>query len=54
MPLVVDEIFVEMHYHHATMHKYHWTPSRFAHAREEATQFFSRLRSAGFFIHAWP
>ena len=54
MPLIVDEIFVEMHYHHVTMTKYHWTPTRFNHSRADATEFFNRLRAAGFFVHPWP
>ena len=43
-----------MHYHHVTMTKYHWTPTRFNHSRADATEFFNRLRAAGFFVHPWP
>lgn len=52
MSEIIDELFVEIHYHHASMSAYHW--DKFEHSREEATQLIAGLRSKGYFIHAWP
>lgn len=52
MAEIIDELFVEIHYHHNTMLDFHW--GQFSHSREEALQLIASLRSKGFFIHAWP
>ena len=52
MPLIVDEIFVELHYKHPSLSQYHWM--QFNHTRADATRLFNRLRAAGFFVHPWP
>ncbi|CAI5968964.1 unnamed protein product [Closterium sp. NIES-65] len=51
---IVDELFVEVHYHHWTMFDFHWYQSRFNATRDEAAQLFNRLRSKGIYAHAWP
>lgn len=52
MSKIIDELFVEIHYHHTSMSAYHW--DKFEHSRKEATQLMASLRSKGYFIHAWP
>ena len=49
---IIDELFVEIHYHHPSMLAYHW--GKFEHTRDEATKLIAGLRSRGYFIHAWP
>lgn len=49
---IIDELFVEIHYHHDTMLDFHW--GQFSHSREEAHRLIASLRAKGFFIHAWP
>ena len=50
---IVDELFVEIHYHHPSMSQYSW--DIFAgHTREDAARLFAQLRVKGFFTHAWP
>ncbi|GJP29752.1 hypothetical protein CLOM_g19570 [Closterium sp. NIES-68] len=51
---IIDELFVEVHYHHETMLDFHWYTTRFNATREEAAQLFNRLRAKGFYAHAWP
>lgn len=49
---IIDELFVEIHYHHNTMLDFHW--GQFSHSREEALRLMASLRAKGYFIHAWP
>eukprot|EP00475_Leptophrys_vorax_P006721 TRINITY_DN14193_c1_g1_i1.p1 TRINITY_DN14193_c1_g1~~TRINITY_DN14193_c1_g1_i1.p1 ORF type:complete len:154 (-),score=12.77 TRINITY_DN14193_c1_g1_i1:292-705(-) len=51
---IVDELFVEVHYHHATMDAFHWYPHRFNQTRDEAAQMLNTMRRAGFYAHMWP
>lgn len=50
----MDELFVEVHYHHDSMHYFHWRPDHFGRTRDEAANIFNRLRIAGFYAHPWP
>lgn len=52
MAEIIDELFVEVHYHHNSMLDFHW--GLFSHSREEALRLMASLRAKGFFIHAWP
>ena len=52
MSELVDELFVEVHYHHPSMAGFWW--DQFNHTREEALQLFVDLRTAGFVAHPWP
>jgi len=52
MAQIVDELFVEVHYHHRSMLDYGW--GHFSRTREEATQLMASLRAKGFFVHPWP
>ncbi|CAI5495926.1 unnamed protein product [Closterium sp. Naga37s-1] len=54
MARVIDELFVEVHYNHPSMHFFSWKPSLFAHSRREAGQLLNAMRSAGYYVHAWP
>ncbi|CAI5938509.1 unnamed protein product [Closterium sp. NIES-64] len=54
MPRVIDEIFVEVHYNHPSMHFFTWTPRNFPHSRQQAGQLLNAMRSAGYYVHAWP
>jgi len=51
LPLIVDELFIEIHYQHPSMHGFHWTKPP---AREEAVKMLQALRNHGFYTHAWP
>jgi len=51
MPRIVDELFVEIHYEHKTMHSFQWLRGP---GREEANQLLQRLRAKGFYVHPWP
>ncbi|CAI5462369.1 unnamed protein product [Closterium sp. Yama58-4] len=53
MPAIVDELFVEVHYHHPSMEGFTWT-DRFNHTRDDTTQLLTDLRRAGFYVHPWP
>ena len=48
---IVDELFVEVHYGHATMAGFRWNYRK---TREEANQLLQRLRERGYYVHAWP
>lgn len=52
MARIVDELFVEIHYHHPTMSAFHW--DQFTRTRDEAAQLLADLRAAGFYAHTWP
>lgn len=52
MPEIIDELFVEIHYHHESMLAFHW--GQFTRSREEALRLIASLRAKGFFIHPWP
>ncbi|CAI5469209.1 unnamed protein product, partial [Closterium sp. Yama58-4] len=54
MAQVIDEIFVEVHYNHPSMHFFTWTPRNFPHSRQQAGQLLNAMRSAGYYVHAWP
>ncbi|CAI5528770.1 unnamed protein product, partial [Closterium sp. Naga37s-1] len=68
MPRVIDELFVEVHYNHPSMHFFTWTPRNFPHSRQQAGQLLNAMRSAGheagqllnamcsagYYVHAWP
>ncbi|GJP31982.1 hypothetical protein CLOM_g16534 [Closterium sp. NIES-68] len=54
MPRVIDELFVEIHYNHPSMAYFSWNPKMFAHSRQEAGQLLNQLRTAGYYVHAWP
>ncbi|KAG0609945.1 hypothetical protein M758_7G026400 [Ceratodon purpureus] len=49
---IIDELFVEVHYKHASMYDFQW--SMFSHSREEAHKLLASLRARGFFAHPWP
>lgn len=52
MSQIVDELFVEMHYEHASLKGvYNWKSN---HTREDAHALLEQLRYKGFFVHAWP
>eukprot|EP00850_Spirogloea_muscicola_P013200 SM000088S23741 [mRNA] locus=s88:480049:482060:+ [translate_table: standard] len=51
---IVDELFVEVHFHHPSMTNFHWTSDHFTHTREEAVNLIQDLRDRGFFAHNWP
>ncbi|CAI5519762.1 unnamed protein product [Closterium sp. Naga37s-1] len=53
MPAIVDELFVEVHYHHPSMEGLTWT-DRFNHTLDDTTQLLTDLRRAGFYVHPWP
>lgn len=53
MAHIVDELFVEIHYHHPSMSQYSWD-SFAGHTREDAARLLAQLRVNGFFTHAWP
>nr|ABR17281.1 unknown [Picea sitchensis] len=53
MPLIVDELFVEIHYNHPSMWDYHWF--RFGNiTRQNAKELLADLRWHGFYAHFWP
>lgn len=52
MPKLVDELFVEIHYKHESMERFHWL--KYNQTREEALDLMVQLRTAGFYAHAWP
>lgn len=53
MPLIVDELFVEVHYNHPSMWNYHWF--RFGKiTRQNAKNLLADLRWHGFYAHFWP
>eukprot|EP00271_Cylindrocystis_brebissonii_P021002 TRINITY_DN7314_c0_g1_i1.p1 TRINITY_DN7314_c0_g1~~TRINITY_DN7314_c0_g1_i1.p1 ORF type:complete len:338 (-),score=54.19 TRINITY_DN7314_c0_g1_i1:1410-2423(-) len=54
MASIIDEIFVEVHYHHASMAKFGWDKQTYPHSREEALQLLITLRKKGYFVHPWP
>ncbi|CAI6005169.1 unnamed protein product, partial [Closterium sp. NIES-65] len=54
MAAIVDELFVEVHYHHPSMTEFMWTEEYFIHTREDATRLLTDLRKAGFYVHPWP
>ncbi|GJP32140.1 hypothetical protein CLOM_g16717 [Closterium sp. NIES-68] len=54
MEQIVDELFVEIHYHHESMYDFKWNATRFSATRDEAAQMFNWLRTKGFYVHAWP
>lgn len=59
MSLIVDELFVEVHYRHPSMSPFGWDSLTMpngtaAPPRESALQLFVDLRKAGFYAHAWP
>ncbi|CAI5520646.1 unnamed protein product [Closterium sp. Naga37s-1] len=54
MPAIVDELFVEVHYHHPSMEAFTWTPEKFNRTLDETTQLLTDLRRAGFYVHPWP
>ncbi|CAI5957715.1 unnamed protein product [Closterium sp. NIES-65] len=54
MPAIVDELFVEVHYHHPSMHAFTWTPDKFNRTLDETTRLLTDLRRAGFYVHPWP
>ncbi|CAI5525119.1 unnamed protein product [Closterium sp. Naga37s-1] len=51
MAAIVDELFVEVHYHHPTMTEFSWTAPQFNHTRHDATGLLTELRKAGFYVH---
>ncbi|CAI7836777.1 unnamed protein product [Closterium sp. NIES-53] len=53
MPAIVDELFVEVHYHHPSMEGLTWT-DRFNHTLDDTTQLLTDLRRAEFYVHPWP
>ncbi|CAI5507322.1 unnamed protein product [Closterium sp. Naga37s-1] len=53
MPAIVDELFVEVHYHHPSMEGLTWT-DRFNHTLDDTTQLLTDLRRVGFYVHPWP
>ncbi|CAI5941798.1 unnamed protein product [Closterium sp. NIES-65] len=54
MAAIVDELFVEVHYHHPSMTEFMWTEEYFIHTRDDATRLLTDLRKAGFYVHPWP
>ncbi|CAI5510217.1 unnamed protein product [Closterium sp. Naga37s-1] len=54
MAAIVDELFVEVHYHHPSMTVFTWNEATFGHTREETTGLLTDLRKAGFYVHPWP
>ncbi|CAI7834560.1 unnamed protein product [Closterium sp. NIES-54] len=54
MAAIVDELFVEVHYHHPTMTEFTWTAPKFNHTRQDTTRLLTDLRKAGFYVHPWP
>lgn len=51
LPLIIDELFIEIHYEHPSMHGFHWTKPP---SRDTAVRMLQDLRSAGYYTHAWP
>ena len=50
---LVDELFVEVHYHHPVMDRFGW--KNFSHTLEDATRLLRHLRDdLGIYAHAWP
>eukprot|EP00897_Mesotaenium_endlicherianum_P007331 jgi/Mesen1/6626/ME000034S06092 len=49
---LLDEFFVEIHYHHPSMTKFGWM--NFRHSREEALQLLRNFRDKGVYAHFWP
>lgn len=50
---LIDEFFVEIHFHNKMMQRHHW--DRFSHTLEETTEVVQRLRSReDLFFHYWP
>ncbi|GJP43908.1 hypothetical protein CLOM_g3304 [Closterium sp. NIES-68] len=54
MSAIVDELFVEVHYHHPSMEAFTWTPKIFNHTLDETSRLLTDLRRAGFYVHPWP
>ncbi|CAI5507315.1 unnamed protein product [Closterium sp. Naga37s-1] len=54
MRAIVDELFVEVHYHHPSMEAFTWTPDKFNRTLDETTRLLTDLRRAGFYVHPWP
>lgn len=53
MPNIIDELFVEVHYNHPSMHVYGW--HNFGQiTRQNAKDILGDLRWHGFFVHFWP
>ncbi|CAI7894454.1 unnamed protein product [Closterium sp. NIES-53] len=50
MPAIVDELFVEVHYHHPSMEAFTWTPDKFNGTLDETTQ----KAPADLFCHVMP
>ncbi|CAI5520650.1 unnamed protein product [Closterium sp. Naga37s-1] len=53
MPAIVDELFVEVHYHHPSMEGLTWT-DRFNHTLDDTILLLTDLRRASFYVHPWP
>ena len=49
---LIDELFVEVHYHAPSMSKFGWDV--FLHTREEALVLFQRLQKYGLYVYPWP
>ncbi|ELR15750.1 uncharacterized protein ACA1_379320 [Acanthamoeba castellanii str. Neff] len=50
---LIDEFFVEVHFHHPMMQPHSW--GKFSHTLEETTEMVQRLRSReDLFFHYWP
>lgn len=59
MVKIVDELFVEIHYRHPSMYRFHWDTMTMPNgtaipSREEATDLLVELRKKGVYAHAWP
>lgn len=53
MPLIIDELFVEVHYADPSMSSFGWDMFR-PFTREDAKRLLADLRWRGFYAHAWP
>ncbi|KAH7427982.1 hypothetical protein KP509_10G070000 [Ceratopteris richardii] len=53
MPLIVDELFVEVHYAHPSMRAFGWDEFSPI-TRQDARRLLGDLRWKGFYVHAWP
>ena len=49
---LVDELLVEMHYHHPVMAGFGW--NQFPKTLNETNEYFKHLRKRGLYVHPWP
>ena len=49
---LVDELLVEMHYHHPVMSQFEW--DKHTHTLQQTNDYLKHLRALGLYVHPWP